>query len=92
MILPMAILIAVYENISSHLHLSLSFFVQNDFRLGTIAAIFTHKQIIIICNKPVAPVTIWFLKLITKIDFGIVKQFYAFPVGEGIFQIDICAA
>ncbi len=53
--------------------IQLSLFVYNDFRVCTITTIFADKQKMIICNKSVTSIAVFFFKLITEIYFLVIK-------------------
>ena len=53
--------------------IQLSLFVYNDFRGRTITTIFADKQKMIICNKSVTSVAVFFFKLITEIYFLVIQ-------------------
>ena len=67
----------------------LSSFVQNDFRIGTIAAILTNKNEIFICDNAVTTIRIGSLDLISQIDIVISQKPNRRSVGKRIRQIYI---
>ena len=67
----------------------LSSCVQNDFRIGTVAAILANKNEILICDNAVTAIRIGPFHLITQIDIVVFQKPNRGTVGKWIWQIYI---
>lgn len=63
--------------------------IADDLRVGAIAAVFAHQQILFIHDNAVASFLAGSLDLGTQVDFVVLQQFDRLPIGQMVFQVDV---